>query len=328
MENSKMQENKKISITGGTGHLGTGLIEMLIKKNFSVNALYYHKEPTYKHPNLIWIKGDITKPGSCNALFNNSSALIHSASIISLGGIDKGIVYDINVRGTENIIASCLDNKVKMIYISSSAAVVETSPHEVYNEKRPYKTKNDFTYDWTKATAEKRVLNSIKDKDLDAFIIRPTAIIGPPDKSPSHFGQTILDMADYKLPFITSGGYNIVDLRDLSQTIINSLDLGKKGEIYLVGGSYYSIRQIAKIANPTNYFISIPLSFLLFILPIIKLYEKCFSLPWPISKESLTTLKRAPKQMDCSKAKNELKHSVRPVKETIQDLITWFRKVS
>lgn len=321
-----MQKNKTISITGGTGHLGNCLIKKLIKNNFLVNALYFNKKSTINHPNLNWIKGDITKPDSFNSLFGNSSVLIHSAGIISIGDIDKDIVYNSNVKGTENMIDACLKHKVKMIYISSSAAVVETKNNEVYNENRPYKTKKDFTYDWTKATAEKKVLESIKNNNLEAFIIRPTAIIGPPDNSPSHFGKTILDMADYKMPFITSGGYNLVDIRDLSQTIINSLNLGISGEIYLVGGNYYSIKQVAKIANPTKYFISLPLNFLIFISPLIKLYEKLFFLPWPISKESLTTLKRAPKQMDCSKAKNELNHSVRPITETINDLLTWFRK--
>ena len=59
-----MQKNKTISITGGTGHLGNYLIEKLIKNNFLVNALYFNKKSTINHPNLTWIKGDITKPDS------------------------------------------------------------------------------------------------------------------------------------------------------------------------------------------------------------------------------------------------------------------------
>ena len=30
--------------------------------------------------------------------------------------------------------------------------------------------------------------------------------------------------------------------------------------------------------------------------------------------------------MDCSKAIIELNHSVRPISETIEDLLTWYRK--
>tara|TARA_R110000787_G_scaffold86285_12_gene184129 strand:- start:7736 stop:8704 length:969 start_codon:yes stop_codon:yes gene_type:complete len=321
-----MNKENFISITGGAGHLGSCLIAMLLQQNYAVNALYYQSKPAIGHPNLNWIKGDISKPTTFNDLLINSAVLIHAAGIISIGGDDKHHVYRINVNGTENLINACVKQQVKMIYISSSAAVMETEKDEVYNENRPYKTEDHFLYDWTKATAEKKVLKSIEDLNLEAFIIRPTAIIGPPDNKPSHFGQSIIDMANYKMPFVTTGGYNLVDIRDLSQTIINSLRLGEQGEIYLVGGNYYTIKQIAKIANPKRYFVSIPLSFLIAILPLIKVSKKMFSLRWPITKESLTTLKKAPNKMDCSKAKTDLNHSIRPITETIQDLITWYRK--
>jgi dihydroflavonol-4-reductase len=321
-----MNKEKFISITGGTGHLGSCLIAMLLQKNYRVNALYFNSKPTIIHPNLNWIKGDISKPSTFKELLKNASVLIHAAGIISIGDGDESQVYNINVTGTENLIDACIKQQVKMIYISSSAAVIETEKEEVYTENRPYKTEAHFLYDWTKATAEKKVLKSIEDFNLDAFIIRPTAIIGPPDNKPSHFGQSIIDMANYKMPFVTTGGYNLVDIRDVSQTIINSFNLGEQGKIYLVGGNYYTIKQIAKIANPKRYFVSIPLNFLIAILPFIKVAKKIFSLRWPITKESLTTLKMAPNQMDCSKAKTALNHSVRPITETIEDLLTWYRK--
>ena len=321
-----MVEEKFISITGGAGHLGSCLITLLLEKNYYVNALYYHSKPTVIHPNLNWIKGDVLKPDTLKELLKNTSVLIHAAGIISIGDKNESEVYQINVKGTEHLIDACLNQNVKMIYISSCAAVIETKKKEVYTENRPYKTKDHFLYDWTKATAEKKVLKAIENFSLAAFIIRPTAIVGPPDHKPSHFGQSIIDMANYKIPFITTGGYNIVDVRDLSQTIINSISLGKQGEIYLVGGNYFTIKQIAEIANPKKYFISIPIPLLIATIPFIKIAKKIFSLAWPITKESLITLKLAPNQMDCYKAKTVLNHSVRPITETIQDLLTWYRK--
>jgi len=323
-----MDKEKFISITGGAGHLGSCLIALLLKKNYCVNALYYHSKPTVIHPNLNWIKGDVLKPNTLKELLKNTSVLIHAASIISIGDKDESLVYDINVKGTEHLIDACINQNVKMIYISSCAAVIETKKKEVYTENRPYKTKDHFLYDWTKASAEKKVLKAIENFNLAAFIIRPTAIVGPPDHKPSHFGQSIIDMANYKIPFITTGGYNIVDVRDLSLTIINSIGSGKQGEIYLVGGNYFTIKQIAEIANPKKHFISIPIPLLIATIPFIKIAKKIFNSHWPISNESLTTLKLAPKQMDFFKAKTALNHSVRPINETIQDLLTWYRKKS
>ncbi len=321
-----MLESKTISITGASGHLGSCLIQMLLQKGYLVNALFYNFKPTIQHPNLQWIKGDVLSAESLDNLLLNSLLIIHSASVISIGNKEEQTVYNTNVNGTESVINSCLKHNAKLIYISSSTAVMETKENEVFDENRPYKTKKGFLYSWTKALSEKKVLAAVTKNSLEAFIIRPSAIVGPPDFKPSLFGNTILAIADKKIPAITSGGYNIIDVRDLSKTIINSIKKGVTGEVYLVSGKYYSMKLIAKAIRPDNRLISIPLNLLIFILPIITIYTKIFPLHLPITRESLITLKHAPKQMDCSKAINKLDHTIRPLSDTIQDFLHWFRK--
>ncbi len=321
-----MIEFDKIAITGGGGHLGTCLIKMLLLKGNSVKALYHKTLPTIDHSNLTWIQGDITDPHSINELIDQSSVIIHCASIISIGEQNMDEVYKINVHGTETIIEACLNKKSRLIYISSSSVVKETQNDEVFDEDGPYKTENDFLYAWTKVLSEKKILGSVKENDLDAIIIRPTAIIGPPDHKPSYFGRTILDLANSKMPVITTGGYNLVDVRDLSQTIINSICKGKQGDVYLVGGTYLSLKQVAQLADPKHNPICLPLGLLIGIIPLINVYKKIYSLKWPITKESLITLKYAPKKVDSSKAIEKLDHKIRPITETISDLITWFDK--
>ena len=93
-----------------------------------------------------------------------------------------------------------------------------------------------------------------------------------------------------------------------------------------MGGNYFTIKQIAEIANPKKYFISIPIPLLIATIPFIKIAKKIFNSHWPISKESLITLKLAPKQMNFLKAKTALNHSIRPATETILDLLIWYRK--
>ncbi len=319
-------KNRRIAITGGSGHLGNCLIDMLLQNNFLVRTLYYRTKPKIHHVNLDVIKGDIMNTDSIKNLIIDSSILIHTASIISIGDENKDDIFRVNVVATESIINSCIEQKCTLIYISSSAAVLETKPDEIFNESRPYKSKTDFIYPWTKALAEQKILEAVHNKKLKAFIIRPTAIVGPPDWKPSHFGKVIFDLTSRKLNAITSGGYNIIDVRDLSQTIIQSISKGKVGEVYLVGGQYVMLKDIAKLLNPKSITICIPIDFLIFILPMINLYSKLFPLKWPITRESLITLKNAPIQLDMTKAIENLDHSFRPMESTILDLVSWHRK--
>jgi len=321
-----LNRNTYISVTGGTGHLGRNLIDMLLQQGQKVKALKRNFEIPYQHPNLTWIQGDLSNLIKLNSLLDNSTAVIHCASAISLGELDQDFVYNVNVTGTSNLLKACSERDIKFIYISSSTAVQDSVDNEVFDENRPYKSDTKFYYAYTKAIAEQHVLSAVEKNNLDACIIRPTAIIGPADHLPSRFGATILDLYRAKLPFITDGGYNMIDVRDLSQTIINCISIGKKGRIYLAGGQYLSLKELSKLVNPDKIPPSIPVDFLILILPLINLYDKLFKLKWPISRESLYTLKFSPKKMDSSRAIKELMHQPRPIKNTIEDLITWFNE--
>ncbi len=323
-----MSHQNIIAVTGGTGHLGHVLIINLLENNYKVFALYRKSLPALKHPNLVWMQGDITNQNTVYSLVQDAKIIIHSAAVISIGNMDKDEVYDSNVNGTKSIIKACQKFKTRFIYISSSTAVKETMGTEVFDENRPYKTKSDFIYEWTKAISEQLILDAVKSQNLNAIIIRPTSIIGPPDYRPSYFGQTIFQFAHLKLPLIISGGYNLVDVRDVSQSIINSIDKGISGEIYLIGGTYLSLKQMAEITNPERKFAVLPLNLLIWLLPVIKIYQKIFPIELPITKESLVTLKRAPKNVDNSKAMKHLNHQIRPIEDTIKDLLEWFKKVN
>jgi len=322
-----MLNTPKIAITGGSGHLGNCLIDKLLSDGYLINALYTSNLPSKKHANLTWIQGDICDSKAINSLAENCSVLIHSAGLISIGNKNHEEVYRVNVAGTDTIINTCIQfPAIRLIHISSSNAVKESKGNEIFNEDRPYKTVDDFIYPYSKASAEQLVLKAVEGHNLDAIIIRPTSIVGPSDHKPSLLGQTIFDLHQNKLPAITTGGYDLVDVRDLSQTIINSFEKGKKGAIYLVGGQYMTVKQIATASNSTKTPTLISLNLLLFFMPLINIYQNTFQLKWPITKESLITLKLAPKNMDISKATNELNHKCRPINESIDDLIIWFQK--
>jgi len=317
-----------IAVTGGTGHLGVNLIKELLNRNFCVKALIRHSSYPVIHKNLTWIEGDLHNLTALEKLTDNCDALIHSASLISLGEKKQELVYEVNVTGTQNLLSACLNKSIRFIYISSSTVAEDPVNNETFNENRPYKNDKLFYYAWTKALAEKCVLEYEARHNLDACIIRSTAIVGPEDRGPSPFGRTIWDLNLGKLPFITQGGYNMIDVRDLSSTIISSISKAKKGSIYLVGGEYISLKNLAKMVNSKKIPVSIPINLLVKLLPFIRLYEKLVPLKWPISKESLSTLKNAPKNMDCSRATKELGHKSRPVIQSVNDLLEWFEKNS
>lgn len=321
-----MNKTKSIGITGATGHLGTGLILKCLEEGLIVKALYHSSLPSIKHPRIQWFRGSINSLELLNKAFAEVDLLVHCAAIISLAEQSRQLLYKVNVTGTKTVIELCLKQKLKLIYISSSSAICDPVKGQSYNEEGSYRKETDFFYGHTKAISEQLVLNAVKEHSLEAFILRPTSIVGPPDYRPSLFGKVLLDISKGRLPLITSGGHHVVDLRDVCNTVYRSFEHGRNGQVYLLGGPYISIYDLAKLCRPNGIFICIPIWLLLFFTPLITGLTRTFGLKSVISKQSLRLLRDAAPQIDCSKAQKVLGHTNRPIAETITDLISWFKK--
>ncbi len=328
-DNAKIDNKEaspRIAVTGSTGHLGSVLVPMLSQQGYQLNCLFRTTRLSEESNQIRWVRGDLKDVERLESLFEGVEILIHCASVISIGEDNRKDVYEININATEKLIDHCVEKKIRLVYISSSTATMPNNPERVLDEKSPLIHSNEFFYGWTKARAEERVLNAVSNQGLDAVILRPTALIGPPDLQPSRFGRTIVDLYTGRLPMISSGGYDLLDIRDFSQTVINSMDRARKGEVYVTGGQFYALKELARIVNPSRIPPVISMKLLLIMLPLIRVYQKFVPLRWPINRESLLTIKRGPRRVDSTKAIEQLGHRCRPLEESVRDLILWMKR--
>ena len=272
---------------------------------------------------ITWVRGDLREETPVKELLSGCEVLIHCAGVVSVGEDNREEVAQVNIEGTRKLVQACEKKDIRFIHVSSSTATYSNDPDQTLDEEAPLVESREFYYGWTKARAEEIVREAVLTKGLDGFILRPTALLGPPDRQPSRFGRVIFDLHEGRIPMISSAGYDLLDIRDFCQTVINSIELGESGEIYLTGGSFHSIREVAELAGPKRIPPVISVDLLLALLPLIRLYDRMFPMPWPINRESLLTLKRAPRRVDSSKAIKKLNHKVRPLSESVSDLIEW-----
>ena len=66
-----MEDFKQIAITGGSGHLGTCLIDRLLSQGYSVRAQYNSYLPSISHPKLTWIQAEISDKKAIQELILN-----------------------------------------------------------------------------------------------------------------------------------------------------------------------------------------------------------------------------------------------------------------
>lgn len=199
---------KTILLTGATGFLGCHLAHRFLADGHRVVALVRSKEgevPQTRLQEAVLQVGDLATESLDNLhavsgtvqdapekLMANVRAVTnqhidevwHSAAIFNFRPRDRQKVTAVNIRGTQNVLDLAISVNFgaapRFFYISTAycvgrennAAVPETIPHNV----------SDFRsmYEWSKHEAERRVEQMQREHGLDAFVLRPSIIIGTP----------------------------------------------------------------------------------------------------------------------------------------------------
>jgi dihydroflavonol-4-reductase len=165
---------------------------------------------------------------------------------------------------------------------------------------------------------------------MKVVILNPTAILGPCDFKPSLIGEFIKKVLNRKLPGIIEGGYDWVDVRDVAEAAISAISNGKDGEHYILSGKWLSLTDITLLMEEITGRKLKPFVFPMWMakagLPFLGLWAKLTQSQPLYTSESLKIVKASSRNIISDKAKQELGFSSRPIKETLEDTIKWFKE--
>lgn len=125
-------------------------------------------------------EGDVTALNSLHEFFDGTkgSILFHLVGIIHpSGGIKQ--IFDVNVKGTENVLMSAIQNNVKRIIAISSNSPVGVNPHEdhLFTEDSPI---NPYlAYGRSKMLMENIVNQAFQENKIESVLLRPCWFYGP-----------------------------------------------------------------------------------------------------------------------------------------------------
>lgn len=320
-----------VAVTGASGHIGNCLCRELVKKGLHLKVLYHKNEDKLSEFGAEIIEGSILDPKVLARLFEGVDIVFHLAARISIDNRNVKEVYNINVSGTENVIEACnLTGVSKLIHFSTIHTLSQSSDTtQVLNESNPLITASKIAYEYTKAEAERLVLNAAEN-GLDAVILNPTAVVGPFDYQPSFLGQALIKIYQNKLPMLVPGGYDFVDVRDVVLAAINAGTKGKKGERYILSGNWLSLIDVSKkieeiTAHKTPKFVA-PTLLAKIGLTFIQGWAMLSGQQPLYTAESLHILYHSSKNISNQKARTELGFDPRPIEKTIEDTFHWYEK--
>ena len=144
-----------ILITGGAGYIGSHLAIALLKKDESIvifdNLSTGHIETINtlkKYGNLKFYQGDLLNKNDINEVFQKEkiTSVVHFAAFSQVGESVKNPkkYYRNNVVGTLNLLDSMIENNVKKIVFSSTAATYGEPTYTPIDENHPQKPINPY----------------------------------------------------------------------------------------------------------------------------------------------------------------------------------------
>lgn len=321
-------------VTGASGFLGNNIIRMLEHDdNAEVRAFVLNGESISSLNNLkcsIYY-GDVTKADTLNSVFDGCDGVeifvIHCAAVVYIKSKYNSRVYDVNVNGTKNIVDKVLEYNAKLIYVSSVHAIPEKSDGDLISEVSIFNPDDVVgLYAKTKAEAARYVMDSVKDKGLNACIVHPSGILGPYDFSNSHLTALVREIVRGKLPMCVKGGYDFVDVRDVAKGIIMACDKGKMGECYIMSGEFVSIKKLADlvcdVVGKKRIKVVLPIMIAKIVAPFYEMYYNVKGKTPLFTKYSLYTLS-SNSNFSNEKAKRDLGFVNRNITDTVKDMVMW-----
>ena len=234
-------------MTGGTGFIGSHLVEALLKKGIQVRCLLR------KTSDLKWLEGLPIEVnwGDCNDKNSLREAVEGVEQVFHLAGVTKAVhektYFEVNAFGTENLIHACLENNPriqKFIYLSSQAAA---GPSRNGNKKKESdQCKPVSPYGQSKQMGEELAMAHAQ--ELPLLILRPSAVYGPRERDIYTFFKLLSKRIKPCLPS-KDQHISLCYVEDIIQAILLAAQVkGSSGEIFFLSdGQDYRLEEIGDI---------------------------------------------------------------------------------
>jgi UDP-glucose 4-epimerase len=257
-------KGKRILVIGGAGLIGSHVVEELLKEDIK-EVIVYDNFSRGTHENLqgslenprcrvFEIGGDLLQTDILDAATKGVHGVIHLAALWLLQCYEyPRAAFDVNIRGTFNVLEACVNHNVERLIYSSSASVYGDAVEEPMTEEHPY---NNWTfYGATKIAGEHMFKAYHQRYGLQGIGLRYINVYGPRQDYKGTYIAVMMKMLDNLdrglAPVIFGDGtqsYDFIYVGDAARANVCALKSDVPFGFYNVGrGIKTSIRELAEL---------------------------------------------------------------------------------
>lgn len=255
---------KKFVVIGGAGLIGSHTVDLLSKEDVGEILVYDNfvrgreenlaealRDPRVK---IYDVGGDITQSDILESALQGADGVFHFAALWLLQCHDyPRAAFDVNVRGTFNVLDACVKQKVGRLVYSSSASVYGDALTEPMTEDHPFNNRN--FYGATKIAGEAMATAYHYRYGLPVVGLRYMNVYGPRQDYQGAYIAVImkmLDAIDRGEPLTIFGdgseAFDFVAVRDCGKANVCAMRADTVARYYNVGtGKRTSLKELAEM---------------------------------------------------------------------------------
>lgn len=227
----------KVLVTGGAGFIGSHLVDELVSLGIEVRILddfssigTWNISDYLERSQVSFVKGDVRNHDVVDDALREVDTVFHLAAMTSVPFSYEypRQTFEVNVKGTKNLLEACLRNNVKRFFYVSSCAVYGEPKYLPIDEGHPLNPISPYAK--SKLWAEKVCKEFQESNGLHITVLRPFNVYGPRQRNDQYAGviyNFIKNLFEGHSPVIYGDGQQTRDFIYV-QDVINALILTLK----------------------------------------------------------------------------------------------------
>ncbi len=243
-----MNKDTSILITGATGFAGSYVLRRLLDEGYqNIRATRRASSRmtlvAQAADQVEWMEADLRDVFDLEAAMAGVDIIIHCAALVSFYPRDKERLLRVNRDGTANLVNAALASGVRrLIYMSSVAALGKEDSGKPITEQTKWEPNPSITnYAVSKFQAEREVWRG-QAEGLSVACVYPSIIVGAGFWSEG--SAKLMAHADNAGKFYPSGASGFVDVRDVAEGVVRTMEKDQAGDRFLLNGANLSYQDL------------------------------------------------------------------------------------
>jgi len=234
----------KVMLTGSTGFIGGHFLKAIVEAGHEVNLLVRDAEKLDRikslhgiEAELGYVVGDMTDESAVAEALEGCDACVHAAAFTSLDPALMDQALSVNGPGAQLILdAAVAAGCDPVIHVSTMSVIFPPTGDKLSGDDPVQGGGNP--YNASKAIAEEYA-RSMQAKGDPVKIIYPAGVTGPTDLGLNVLAANLAPALQSEIMMsLASGGWCLVDVRDLATAVTGLLSSGSGPKRYVAAGTF------------------------------------------------------------------------------------------